>query len=160
MRPVSVKTAGNQTLNYRYGGKTLELVPVNILLVEDFEPFREHVSRMLQKNARFEVIGEVADGLEAVKKATELKPDLILLDLALPTLNGIEVAQQVRHLSPASKILFLTGERAPDVVQAALATGALGYVIKVDAAAELLAAIETVLKGHKFVSLGVGQTRQ
>jgi two-component system, NarL family, response regulator NreC len=129
-------------------------------LVEDSEPFRKYVSSMLRKHEGLRVIAEVADGLEAVKKATELKPDLILLDLALPTLSGIEAARQVRHLSPASKVLFLTGESSSEVVQAALATGALGYILKVDVTAELLPAIETVLRGHEFVSLGVGRLRQ
>ena len=93
-----------------------ELTLITILLVEDSEPFRKYVSSMLRKHEGLRVIAEVADGLEAVKKATELKPDLILLDLALPTLSGIEAARQVRHLPPRlegtvlnRRILFRSG---------------------------------------------------
>ena len=84
------------------------LEPVTVLLVEDSERFRRYISSMLRKNTRLQVIAEVSDGLEAVQKAVERKPNLILLDLTLPTINGIEIARQVRHLCPASRVLFVT----------------------------------------------------
>ena len=100
-------------------------------------------------------MGEVGDGLEAVRKSEELQPDLIVLDIGLPTLNGIEAARRIRKLSPDSKILLISQESAADVVQEALALGALGYVVKAHAGSELLAAVEAVLEGRQFVSSGL-----
>jgi DNA-binding NarL/FixJ family response regulator len=99
-----------------------------------------------------QIVGEASDGLEAVRRAEELKPDLVVLDIALPTLNGIEAARQIRTLSPESKVIFLSQESSPDVVQEALSTGAWGYVVKARAGSDLLAAIEAVLLGNHFVS--------
>ena len=99
-----------------------------------------------------QVIGEVSDGLEAVQQAVELQPDLILLDIGLPSLNGIEAARQIRKLIPESKIIFLTQESSADVVQEALSLGARGYVVKTMAESELLTAVEAVLLGKTFVS--------
>lgn len=101
------------------------------------------------------MICEVSDGLEAVQKAEELKPDLILLDVGLPTLNGIDAAREIRKLAPESKIIFLSQECSAEVVQAALDLGARGYVLKITAASELLAAVEAVLRGDQFVSGGL-----
>ena len=84
------------------------------------------------------VIGVASDGLEAVQKAEELQPDIIVLDIGLPSLNGIEVARQIRKLSPKSKILFVSQESSAEMVQGALGTGAQGYVVKSDARRELL----------------------
>jgi DNA-binding response OmpR family regulator len=98
----------------------------------------------------------VLDGSEAVQKAQELRPDLVVLDIGLPTLNGIEAARRIRQVSPHSKILFLTMEESPDVVQVALSTGAHGYVHKSRAQSELLPAIQTVLRGKQFVSNKLG----
>jgi DNA-binding NarL/FixJ family response regulator len=95
---------------------------------------------------------EASDGSEAVQKAEELKPDLILLDIGLPTLNGIEAARRIRQRSPSSKIIFLSLDNSLDVVQEALSTGALAYVHKAQAGSELLPAVETVLRGGRFVS--------
>ncbi len=101
------------------------------------------------------IICEVSDGLEAVQKAGELKPDLILLDIELPTLNGIDAARQILKVSPQSKILFVSQESSADVVLEGLALGALGYLVKVDAGGELLAAVRAVLEDRQFVSSGV-----
>ena len=98
------------------------------------------------------MICEVSDGLEAVQKAEELKPDLILLDIGLPSLSGIEAARQIRELSPESKIIFVSQELSADVVQEALSTGANGYVFKTQAGNDLLAAVEAVILGKQFVS--------
>ena len=98
------------------------------------------------------VIGVASDGLEAVQKAEELQPDLILLDIGLPSLNGIEVARQIRKFSPKSKILFVSQESSAEMVQGALGTGAQGYVLKSDAKRELLEGVNAVLRGEQFVS--------
>jgi CheY-like chemotaxis protein len=99
-----------------------------------------------------QVVGEVPDGLQAVHKAEELQPDLIVLDLGLPILNGIEATRRIRKLSPESKILILSQESSSYVVEEALNSGALGYVAKTQARAELLAAVEAVRQGRHFVS--------
>ena len=101
------------------------------------------------------VICEVGDGLHAVEKAQELRPDLILLDIGLPGLNGIEAARQVLKLIPETKIIFLTQETSAEVVREALDVGARGYVVKSQAGSELLGAIEAVLQGKRFVSSGL-----
>jgi DNA-binding NarL/FixJ family response regulator len=128
---------------------------VRVLVVDDFEPWRRFVSSTLQKQPEYQVIGEVSDGLEAVRQAEELQPDLILLDIGLPTLDGIEAARRIREVSPRSKILFVSENRSVDVAEEALKTGAAGYVLKSNAASELLPAIEAILKGEGFVSAGL-----
>ena len=120
--------------------------------MEDFEPFRQIIRSILEKRPELQVIGEVSDGLEAVQKAEELKPDLILLDLGLPTLNGIEAARRIRKLVPESKIIFVTQESSADVMQECLSLGAWGYVVKTRVASELLAAVEAVISGKQFIS--------
>jgi DNA-binding NarL/FixJ family response regulator len=119
--------------------------------VEDFEPFRRFICSTLEKKSELQVVCEVSDGLEAVQKAEELQPDLILLDIGLPTLNGIEAARQIRKLAPEAKIIFVSQESSADVVQEALSLGALGYVVKTHAGSELLAAVDAVLLEKQFV---------
>jgi DNA-binding NarL/FixJ family response regulator len=123
-----------------------------VLVVDDFEPFRSFVCSTLKQKPELEVVCELSDGLAAVQKAAELKPDLILLDIGLPGLNGIEAGRQIRNLVPDSKIIFLTQESSEDVVQAALGLGARGYVVKTRAGSDLLAAVEAVLQGQQYVS--------
>src|SRR5271169_5281497 len=136
-----------------FGNKEMSLV--RVLVVEDFAPFRQFICSMLEKRPELQVIGRVSDGFEAVQKAEELQPDLILLDIGLPSLSGIESARRIRKLSPESKILFLSQESSADVVQEALSLGAVGYVIKAYAGSELLAAVEAVLQGKQFVGCGL-----
>jgi DNA-binding NarL/FixJ family response regulator len=112
---------------------------VRVLVVEDHEPFRRFICSTLGKRPELQVICEVSDGLEAVHEAEELQPDLVLLDVGLPTLNGIEAARRIRRLSPESKIVFVSQESSADMVEAALSTGAAGYVVKTRAAVELVA---------------------
>ena len=102
---------------------------IKILVVDDFEEFRRFVCALLEPKTEFQVT-EATDGLEAVRKAEQLQPHLILLDIALPSLNGLEVAKRIREFAPNTRILFLSGESSPDVVHEALNLGALGYVHK------------------------------
>jgi DNA-binding NarL/FixJ family response regulator len=125
---------------------------IRVLVVDDYEPFRRFLYSVLGKNPALQIVGEVSDGLDAVQKAEELKPDLILLDIGLPTLNGIEVARRIRTLIPESKIIFVSQESTPGVRQAALNLGAWGYVVKAKAGSDLMAAVEAVLLGKRFVS--------
>jgi DNA-binding NarL/FixJ family response regulator len=121
-----------------------------VIVVEDHEPFRRFVCSTLEKTTELRVICEASDGLEAVQKAEELQPDLIVLDIGLPSLNGIEAARRIRKLSPKSKILILSQESSADVVEEAFRLGALGYVVKSQAGSELLTAVSAVLRGETF----------
>jgi DNA-binding NarL/FixJ family response regulator len=109
---------------------------------------------MLEGQSGAQVIGEAADGWEAVQKAQMLKPDLVVLDVGLPNLNGIEAANRIRQALPSTTILFLTAMKYEDVVIAALRIGQ-GYVLKSDAVTDLLPAVAAVLGGNKFVSSGL-----
>ena len=128
---------------------------VRILVVDDFEPFRRFVCALLAARPELQVIGEASDGLQAMQKAKELQPDLILLDIGLPALNGIEAAHRISRLVPAAKILFVSQENDKDIVAAALSNGAKGYLRKQNAGTELLSAVEVVLRGNRFVSEGL-----
>src|SRR5271170_2086235 len=127
------------------------MAAVRIFIVDDYEPWRRAVCSILEQCKDLEVICEGSDGLEAVQKSAALQPDLILLDIGLPHLNGMEAARQIRKVSPGSKILFLTSHDSPDLVQEALRIGALGYVIKSDAASDLLPAVSAVVRDQRFV---------
>jgi len=123
---------------------------LRVLVVEDYEPFQRFVRSTLAERPALQIVGEVADGLEAVLKAEELKPDLILLDIGLPSLNGMDAARRIATIAPESKIVFLSQESSPEVIQEARNLGAWGYVIKVKAGTELLAAVDAVLQGKQF----------
>lgn len=125
---------------------------MKVLIVDDNAAFRQFVRTTVENELGSLTITEAADGVEAVRLAVQAKPDLIILDIGLPNLNGIEAAKQIREASPESKILFLSQESSADVVQAALKTGARGYVVKSDAGRELLAALRAVLRGDPFLS--------
>jgi DNA-binding NarL/FixJ family response regulator len=120
-------------------------------VVDDYDPFRQFICSTLRKRPELQIVDEASDGLEAVQKAEELQPDLIVLDIGLPSLNGIEAARRIRKLSPKSKILFVSQESSADMVQEALALGGLGYIVKADAGKELLTAVNAVLRGDGFV---------
>jgi DNA-binding NarL/FixJ family response regulator len=134
----------------------LETSTVRVLVVDDYEPFRRFVCSTLGKRLDLEVIGEASDGLEAVHKADDLQPDLILLDIGLPSLNGIEATRRIRKLSPESKILFLSQESSADVIEEALNSGGTGYVVKTNVGSELLDAIEAMRRAGSSVVRLVG----
>jgi DNA-binding NarL/FixJ family response regulator len=128
---------------------------LRVLVVDDCEPFRRFVCSTVEKKPDLQVVGEASDGLEAVQKAEELQPDLIVLDIGLPTLNGIEVARRIRKLCPERKILFMSQESSADVAHEAFRLGAMGYVVKSHAGSELFVALEEVCQGRQFVSRGL-----
>src|SRR5262249_7027377 len=113
-----------------------------VLVVDDYEPWRRHVRSALDQQSRFQIIAEAADGLDAVRQARALEPDVILLDVGLPLLNGIEAARQIFGHNLRSRILFVSEHRSSDIAGAALDTGAHGYVVKSDAGRDLLPAME------------------
>jgi DNA-binding NarL/FixJ family response regulator len=129
---------------------------VRVIVIEDHERWRECFSTALQKAPELKVIAEVSDGLKGLERVEELQPDLILLDIGLPTLNGIEAARRIREVSPKSKILFISENRSFDIVREALNTGARGYILKSDSASELLPAVKAILEGKRFVSASLG----
>jgi DNA-binding NarL/FixJ family response regulator len=124
---------------------------IRMLLVDDYEPWCSFVFSIVEKDPELQLVGEVSDGLTAVDKAKELEPDLILLDIGLPKLNGFAAARWIREIVPKSKILFLSQESSSDIVREALEIGA-GFVVKTDAGKELLPAIRTVIQGKPFLS--------
>ena len=125
---------------------------IRVLVADDYEPFRRFICSKLESRPDLKVVGEASDGLEAVEKAQALKPDLILLDIGLPGLNGIEAAHRISRLIPKATILFVSQISDADVVQEALRNGAKGYVWKPDAGIDLMLAIEVALRGAHFVS--------
>jgi DNA-binding NarL/FixJ family response regulator len=125
---------------------------LRILVVDDFESWRRAVSRIVRTQPGWQVITEASDGLEAVQKAEELKPDLIFLDISLPKLSGIEAARQIRKVAPNSKIIFVSTYASWEIAERALDTGASGYVVKENTGNELVKAVEAVLMGKRYIS--------
>jgi len=122
-----------------------------VVVVEDFEPFRRLICSVLQQRVDLQLV-ETSDGREAIQEIEKLQPDLVLLDVGLPKVNGIEVARRAREIAPATRILFLSMQLFPDLIREALALGARGYVHKPRVQSDLLPAIEAVLTGQRFVS--------
>jgi CheY-like chemotaxis protein len=123
-----------------------------ILVVEDFEPFRRLVRAELEQRPELYIIGQVSDGLSAVQLAAELQPDLVLIDIGLPKLNGVEAARRIREVSPLSKLLFVSTEASTHMVREILRLGAHGYIDKMQARMDLVPAVETVLADRRFLS--------
>jgi DNA-binding NarL/FixJ family response regulator len=128
---------------------------VSVLVVDDFEPFRVLLGELLRQRPEFQIVAEASDGPEAVQKAGQLQPDVILLDIGLPSMNGIEATRQIGEVAPESKIIFVTQELGTAVVQEALSSGAWGYVAKTRVRSDLLKAIEAVLEGKRFIGTGL-----
>ena len=131
---------------------TLDDPNICVLIVEDFEPFRQYISAKIEAQPNLQIVGQVCDGGEAVLRSQQLQPDLVLMDVGLPTLNGIEAARRIQKVSPNTKILFVSENRSSDVAKEALRVGGLGYVVKSDAERDLLPAISAVLEGKRFVN--------
>jgi DNA-binding NarL/FixJ family response regulator len=130
-----------------------EVAPlIQILVVDDFLPWHCLVQKTLESETDLKIRAIATDGLEAVQKATELRPDVILMDISLPKMNGFEATRHIRLLSSASRILFLSEHRGFDLIEAAFQSGGLGYVLKSDAGSDLLTGIRAVLRGQLFVS--------
>jgi DNA-binding NarL/FixJ family response regulator len=128
---------------------------VRVLVVDDYLPWRQFVCRALLARPTWQIIGQASDGLEAVQKAQDLQPDLIVLDIGLPTMNGIEAARRIGTAAPDSTIIFLSENSSVEIAEEAFRTGAAGYVVKSTAARELLPALDAVLQGDRFVGPGL-----
>ena len=129
---------------------------IRIVIVDDFQEWRLKVRSILKNRPEWEIISEASNGFEAVH-AQELRPDVILMAIGLPNLNGIEAAERILRDTPDTKIIFLTQNNDKAVFRAALSTGALGYVLKAQAGREVVPAVEAVLQGVRFVSAGMQQ---
>lgn len=126
--------------------------PVRVVVVDDSSEVRDLVISILANQPELQVVGEACDGAQAVREIDASRPDLVLLDLGLPMLNGFEVTRIIRQTSPISKIIFVSQESSPDVIEEALRLGAHAYVAKSDVASELLEAVNAALRGRHFLS--------
>ena len=127
-----------------------------ILVVDDYEPWRRHLASTLGNSSRWQIVGDAADGPEAVAKAIELRPDVILLDVGLPTLNGIEAARRILAHDPNLRVLFISEHQSWEVAEAALCSGARGYLCKSDSGRELSPALDAIVDGRRFVAARFG----
>ena len=117
-----------------------------ILIVDDFQPFRNTLRSILECDSSLRVIGEARDGIEAIEKAAMLRPDLVLLDIGMPRLNGIEAGKAIRQkVCPESTIIFVTQEDDCDIRSSALSLGAAAYLLKSAVASELLLTVERAM---------------
>jgi DNA-binding NarL/FixJ family response regulator len=132
--------------------KALEMAAIRVLLVDDHEVARRGIRSVLARDANLDVVAETADGEEAVKKAAELQPAVILLDISLPGISGIQAARRIRIVSPETRIIFLSQHDSVQIAKDALSVGAHGYVVKSDAGHDLLAAISAAQEDRTFVS--------
>jgi DNA-binding NarL/FixJ family response regulator len=125
------------------------------MVVDDFAPWRRFLNTLMIVTPEWQISGEAVTGAEALEKVRELEPDLVLLDIDLPDINGIDVARQLQTIAPNAKVIFLTAESSPEIVRAALDTGALGYLLKAQVVNELLPALTSVFAGKNFISQGI-----
>jgi DNA-binding NarL/FixJ family response regulator len=128
------------------------LVPIRILTVDESARWRRTIFSILKDHPEWQIISEAEDGVKGVQNSEEHQPDLILLDVALPELNGIETARRIRQVAPDSKIVFLSDDHGPEVLREALRIGSGGYVLKADATSDLLPALRAVMEDRHFVS--------
>jgi len=126
---------------------------VRILLVDDHPIVRQGLKTLLEGRDGWEVIGEASDGAEAVEKARYLNPDVMVLDVTMPRMNGLEACRLLRRQAPQLEILFVTQHDSPQMMREAMNAGARGYVVKSNAARDLLAAVEAVSQHWAFTAL-------
>lgn len=127
-------------------------MPVKILLVDDHPMILQGFKNLFKQIADFQIVGEAKDGLEALRELDLKKPDILVIDVMMPNLNGLEVLPQVSKLSPATRTIVFSMQSADLYVREALRCGAMGYVLKDAGAGEIVTAIQTVLKGERYLS--------
>ena len=130
---------------------------LRILIADDHEVARQGIRSLLESHAEWEVCGEARDGREAVEYASKLKPDVLLLDIGMPNLNGLDAARQILATTPEARILILTVHDSEQVVREVLAAGARGFLLKSDAGRDLLAAVEALQHRRTFFTSSVAQ---
>lgn len=131
--------------------------PLTLLLCDDHSLFREGLAALLRHRQGWRVLAEAADGKEAVQMAAEIKPDVVVLDVAMPGMNGIDAAAVIRSETPQTRIVALSMYADQQYLQRMLRAGADAYVLKSEASAELVEAIETVVAGGQFISPALAQ---
>ncbi|MGB6429245.1 MAG: response regulator transcription factor [Candidatus Acidiferrales bacterium] len=131
--------------------------PVSILIADDHELVRKGIRMVLTARSGWEVVAEASDGRDAVKKAQQLKPDVAILDISMPLLNGLEATRQIAKSAPQTKVLILTMHEADPMIQQILEAGARGYLLKSDASLDLVSAVEALLRNKTFFTPKVGQ---
>lgn len=129
---------------------------IRVMLVDDYAYFRQYVRKMMIGAPGMEVIAEAADGFTAVQLAEQFRPDVILMDIDIPFLNGLDAAKEILNTSPATRIIFLTAHVSLDLMERALKTGARGYLIKTHVSTELVPAIQEVFLGNTYISKHLG----
>ena len=132
----------------------MQISVVRVLVVDDFPLWRTFVQTQLEDASKWQIIGTATDGLEAIEKAADLHPDLVLMDINLPRLNGIEAAQEIIKFAPQIKILFLSSDSDLEVAKTAINAGGHGYLHKSEAGRCLIQAMETVLLGDQYARWG------
>jgi len=132
---------------------------VRILIVEHIEYWRWLLSSTLRKEPSFEIVGELEDGLAAVKVAEQMQPAIVLLDIGLPGLNGLQAGGWIRMVAPQAKILFVSEQLHPAIVEASVRIGASAYVLKPEFATDLVPAMRASLSGETFLTLQIKSRR-
>jgi DNA-binding NarL/FixJ family response regulator len=131
-----------------------------VLVVEDHAPFRRVICELLRQRTDVQIVGEAADGLDAVRQADALRPDVVTLDVGLPRLSGIEAAGRIRAMVPDAKLMFVTIESSLEIVARAFGSGAHGYVYKPRALRDMMPVLDAIIRGGQFVSGGLERIAQ
>ena len=135
-----------------------DIPTAKIIVADDWKPWRRFVASAMEERSDLQIVYEAADGMEAVQKARELQPELVVLDIGLPKLNGIEAARRIRDCAPKTRILFFSQNRSHEIAEEAMRTGD-GYLVKSDGATEFLSAVDAVLQGNRFLSESLSSDR-
>jgi NarL family two-component system response regulator LiaR len=133
---------------------------IRILIVDGYKPWRSAVNSLLQREPSFHVVAEAGGGTEAVQMVTAHSPDVVLMDIAMRGMNGLEASDRIREISPTSKIVFFTELRSPHIAERAMCIGGSGYVLKSNAASELIPALKAAFAGERFISPSVTEPVQ
>jgi DNA-binding NarL/FixJ family response regulator len=133
--------------------------PLRILIADDHSVVRAGLRSLLESRSDWEVVAEASDGRDAVDKATKLKPDIAILDIGMPLLNGVEATRRIRAASPATEILILTMHESDDLVQQVINAGARGYILKDEADRVLLAAVDATRNHKPYFSTRISSSR-
>ena len=129
-----------------------------IVIAEDYTILREGLRSLLSSHPEFDIVGEAEDGQEAIQSVEKLKPDLALMDLSMPRMNGMDAIKEIKKRSPETKVLVLTVHKTEEYIHAALQAGADGYILKDSTHAELGLAIRNILEGKRYISPGISES--
>jgi DNA-binding NarL/FixJ family response regulator len=132
---------------------------IRVLAVDDYAPFIRFIAEMFEQESDLKIVATASRGCEAVQMAKDLQPDVILMDVSLPGMSGIEATRKIRPLSPASRILFLSEHSGKDIIEGAFAAGGMGYVFKSDSFHDLIPGIRAILRGERYLSRNVRNGR-